>query len=157
MGFKDLGLKNFQSFLDRMSEEDITIKVGIFSEAGTKAESEMTVAQIGAYQEFGTYNKEGNPVVPERSFLRSTVSEQEKALTEKTKKNAAKQIKKNQQVDTKTLAEVVGLFLVNKVKEKIRAGIAPKLKRRSGTPLIDTGQLINSIDFQIDEGADEAN
>ena len=45
--------------------------------------------------------------------------------------------------------QILGLDVVSKIQRYIESGIPPELQSRKGTPLIDTGQLINSITFKV--------
>lgn len=120
---------------------------------GDKAEP-LTVAQIGAIHEFGS--RDGR--IPQRSFLGATIDEKDAALRGLVAKLLAKM------VDGK-IHEVVALGIIGQtvkdwVRAKITKGIKPKLAastlRSKGadksTPLIEQGQLIGSITFEVRKG-----
>jgi phage gpG-like protein len=97
------------------------------------------VIKIAAIHEFGAPKVN----VPERSFVRTTFDDNKDTLQEFKVKQW--NLFLTGQIDGKTAIGRVGEFLVNKTKQKIRDGLFPPLKYREGTPLYDTGQLINSI------------
>jgi hypothetical protein len=98
---------------------------------------------VATWMEFGTVTRTGNVGVPERSFLRSTL--RLKAGDIRTFVNGRVRRVMAGKLDAATAYEQIGLKVTAFVKATIRAGIQPGLARRSGIPLIDTGQLIGSI------------
>lgn len=159
-----------------------TVDVGII-DAGDHASSDLTVAAIGYINEFGaeflhpggtpyviteggqaqfvtkgTKNVAGvtqphNIVIPERSFLRSTLQEQRKKLK-------SIQIKLSKKIiagttDTKKALGLIGEYLSDKVTQKIVSLTSPPNKaatirrKNSSNPLIDTGQLKNAITYEV--------
>ena len=61
------GLEDYISKLKKMQKDAVT--VGIHKSAGNHDNSDLTVAEVAAYNEFGTERS------PERSFMRSTMRE----------------------------------------------------------------------------------
>lgn len=126
-----------------------SVKVGILRGAGKHADSDITIAKIAAFHEFGTSR------VPERSFLRSTMDEKASEIASLTRKLNASIVDGKQ--DQAGALGVLGAFIANLFRKKINSGLKPPLKpatiRRKGSskPLIDTGQLINSIDYEVEE------
>lgn len=135
--------------------EKAHVKVGILSSSGGAAkhdESDLAVAEIGKIHEYGAPS-EG---IPERSFIRATFREQESALGKITAR-AAKQFVEGK-VSLARALDMMGSWGANQVKRKITsgAGIAPKLKpatikAKGGKtrPLVDHGQLLNSISWEV--------
>lgn len=121
--------------------DGLGVTIGIHAEEGAE------LAQIGTAHEFGT------DTIPQRSFLRATVDEQDAAYREAT----AGEIRAV--LDGRRNAEValsrLGLRVVRDVQGKIRAGIDPALApatiaaKGSSKPLIDTGRLLRSITYQV--------
>lgn len=120
--------------------------------------TDITYAELATIQEFGS-PKNG---IPERSFLRATFAD--KTLHRKITKVIGEKIadvghtgsKRIRQLDS--AMSTVGWLIVNAVKARIRAGIAPALApstikarqaagREGVTPLFDTKHLINSISW----------
>ena len=132
-----------------------TVKVGILEGAtysGETAPAGTPVAAIAAIHEFGGGD------VPARSFMRSTVEREQnnwiKAAVAYLQKNPAK---------VKQAFMLVGELASKAMQEAINWGIDPPLaeqtiarKRRRGkqvpdTPLIDTGTLQESINYEVDQ------
>jgi phage gpG-like protein len=113
----------------------------------------ITIAQIAAIHEFGS--KDGT--IPERSFMRSAIDANKKQIEKLLKKLLLAVLEGKQ--TRKVALGLVGEFVSSKMKKRITDGLKPALKaatvkRKKGksTPLIDTGQLINSIDWEVQEG-----
>ncbi|MDE9571034.1 hypothetical protein [Xenorhabdus bovienii] len=93
--------------------------------------------------------------IPERSFLRSTLNENKEAMVKDLADNLRNAIQGDMSTDAAFLD--VGNKLVGKVKEKIMSGINPPLsqstirKKKSSKPLIDSGNLFNSIHAEVRE------
>jgi tRNA U54 and U55 pseudouridine synthase Pus10 len=113
---------------------------------GTKKElvnPNLTVSQVASYNEFGT-NK-----TPSRPFIRGTYEKRRQDIIDQTAKFLYR--------DTENVLSHVGLYVVSLIQEEIRKGIAPENskytveRKGSSKPLIDTGQLINSITYKVME------
>lgn len=139
------GGKGIKSLFKRL--EKGTVDVGILSSEGKHQSSEMTVAQIGFFHEFGTEK------VPERSFIRSTMEGQSRDI----KTVAGSQYKKvlDGSITTEEGLGVLGAFTAGLIQEKFTDNDwvpnSEKTQERKGssTPLIDTGQLRQSISFKV--------
>lgn len=116
---------------------------------------EFTNPQIAAVHEFGSFDGK----IPERSFLRSTVDDNKARYLELVKRLLDQVL-----LGTLTLRQSFGLLgaeIKSDVQARINRGIAPPLKestidarerrfgRRSSKPLIATGQLKQSIDYEV--------
>lgn len=124
---------------------------------GTITPSGITVVEIGNFHEFGLGEEFG---VPERSFLRATIDiNQNKYFN--IGKAFLKQITDNEMTDLKALA-IMGEKIKSDCQQRITAGIPPSLSdatldkktvngRVGDTPLIDTGQLYQSITYVVVE------
>jgi len=122
-----------------------TVDAGII-DAGEHPSGDETVASIGFKNEFGIG-------VPERSFMRSTIQAKKKDIISLQKK-LLKQIV-NGSMKVETGLGLVGEFMADAITQKIVAIRTPanspitiKLKG-SSNPLIDTGQLKNSITYEV--------
>jgi len=127
---------------------------GSKKKSGKKAKSPKLVT-IAATHEFGT-NKAGRNKkvkVPQRSFIRATFDEKKKEWESRTNKIVSDITIGN--ATAKGLLIEMGLRIQTDIQKRIKQGIPPKLKYREGTPLWDTGQLINSIRYVSSLG-DEA-
>lgn len=149
-------------------------------------DSELTTAYIASIHEFGaTINHPGGTpyiigeggkaifvkkgtlnvagvtkphkiIIPERSFMRSTLREQKSAI-----RKMSKLLLKNV-VNGKTTSKIalgeIGLYTADKISRKIVAIRTPENKsatvRRKGAsnPLVATGQLKNSITYKVTDG-----
>jgi phage gpG-like protein len=122
------------------------VRVGIFGEEAAKDHGGRPNVVIAAAHELGT------DTIPERSFIRATVDAKSKLIAGTAKRLAAAVI-----AGTQTHAQalnVLGQFVRGLMQERITANIPPPLKpatikrKGSSTPLIDTGQLRASIDYE---------
>ncbi|MDE9495734.1 hypothetical protein KKJ09_19635 [Xenorhabdus bovienii] len=147
--FQGDGLRALAAKLREM--EKLRVYVGVpASKNQRNDETGISNAVVAAAHEFGVPGH-----IPERSFLRSTVSEN--------KENAAKFLAKNIREalltdgDKETPFALLGEKIAGEVKRKIQAGIDPPLdpktikRKGSSKPLIDTGQLLQSITYEVRE------
>lgn len=110
----------------------------------------MSMAKLGAIHEFGT------ATIPERSYIRSTMSELDKKLKKMLKKFSTDALLGR--IEKKKALGLIGEFLKAAFKNKIQDGVpppnAPETIRRKGSdhPLIDTGQMRDTIDSEVREG-----
>lgn len=115
----------------------------------------LTIAEIATVHEFGA----PEAGIPERSMLRANDFKNRK-LYRQLINTMTKQIFKGDLKPLQVL-ELLGLKIVTDVKNRIREGIKPDLKpatiKRKGSskPLIDTGQLINSVSHQVKKKGDQ--
>lgn len=148
---KDMGYKEFMKKIEQLSKEAPYVKVGVLegeAEKEYEGEDALTTVQVATFHEFGTSNG-----IPERSFLRSTHDEKQGEIFQIADKIVFDTFFRRNQTIYKGLS-ALGLWFVQEVRAKIRSGIQPPLKSRQGTPLIDTGQLIQSLTYKV-EGADK--
>ncbi len=145
-------IKNLQKQI-----KDAKVKVGVPKSANTTKEGQdksITLAEVAAIHEFGS---PGNNI-SERSFIRETVQEE----TQNLKKLSAKQAKKifALEITTEEGIGVIGEFMKSKIIKKFTANNweanAPSTvkAKNSATPLIDTGQLRQSIQWEIVKNKD---
>jgi hypothetical protein len=121
------------------------VHVGVLGESAGKPHkgTTLTNVDVATIHEFGAPEAS----IPARSFLRSTVK-LDKDTIAKFVASRLRQVVAGK-LDPRAAYEQVGLKVVALVRARIRAGIAPPLKRREGVPLIDTGQLISSISHEV--------
>lgn len=145
--------------LDVLKKTEITVGIHGKDERRDGGTGEVNNVAVGAIHEFGA----PSAGVPKRSWLRSTIDKNHDAILDEMDGviDAVAQGGR-----PSTLVRELGLQVVEVVREGIRSGIAPPLseatvKRRRGklsggrpankrfgareTPLIDTGQMIQSI------------
>lgn len=125
-----------------------TVVIGI-QEGTDNPESDVSVAQYGFWNEYGTKNKR----IPERSFMRSTFDEKSGQLLSQMNMQYG-----NVLAGRKTIRQAlsfVGMVHETDIKTKIRdLKIPPNAeytikKKKSDNPLIDTGTMRNSIRYVI--------
>lgn len=123
-----------------------TVDVGII-DAGKHPSGDITVAGIGYAHEYGT------ATLPERSFMRSTIQAKKKDIIALQKKLLAKII--NGKMKVETGLGLIGEFMADAIRQKIVAISSPPntpetiAAKGSSNPLIDTGQMKNSIIFEV--------
>lgn len=156
---KDSGYQALMTTFQGKGEEAVFVgflrSSGVYQPKQGGAGKPMTMAQLGAIHEFGA----PNAGIPERSFMRSAV-EANKHKLEKLVERLAGQVIDGKLARRNALG-ILGEYVKNLFKAMIRKGLKPPLKpatvRRKGSskPLIDTGQLINSIDWEVVENKKE--
>jgi hypothetical protein len=101
--------------------------------------------------------------IPERSFIRATVDVNAKKIAALCKRMAAAVIEGKihgpggvtAEMTLPKALEIIGVYVQGLIRRRMSSGIPPPLKaataRRKGSsvPLIDTGQLRASIDFEV--------
>lgn len=147
--------KKLTSITTRMkAAHNLTVAVGVLGEKAADrvtslTSQRLTNVELGLIHEFGAPKAN----IPERSFLRSTFTEQREKIT-KAAAAAAKKIYADEGGFERRLGQI-GLYLSAEVKKKIVSKIAPPnaastvRQKGSSTPLIDTGQLLDSISHAI--------
>ncbi len=125
-----------------------TVKVGIYGAEASKPHGHMTNVEVAAVHEFGA-----GPI-PQRSFIRATVDANRPEIAA-IQRRIAKGVKDGR-VDVRTGLGLLGEDVLNRMKARIRAHIDPPLqpetirRKKSSTPLIDSGQLLNSLAWSLE-------
>jgi len=140
--------KGIRALIKRTSKGG-TVQVGILAGEGKHEGSDLTVAQVGFHNEFGTEK------IPERSFIRLTIN---------TKSKEIKQVARNEYkkiIDGKSNPEkglgILGAFTAGLIQETFTsnnwvANAERTIEEKgSSNPLIDTGQLRQSISYKVDK------
>lgn len=149
-------MKNKNNFVQYQKDLEAlkknVVKVGLPAKVGGNAHSgsSLTLAQMGAVHEYGS--PENN--IPKRSFLREPMinhTAQIKKFIDKKIEDVALGANYKQALDQ------IGLFGVNISKRSFRDNNwkpnAPATLKQKGTnksPLIDSGQLFQSITFDVE-------
>ncbi len=124
-----------------------SVRVGVFDNAGSQ--NGVSLAEIAAFHEFGT------STVPERSFLRATFYGHAAGELRTMVGKLTKAVFAGRMDEAQALG-LLGTWAAARVKQTIRNGIAPALEpatikaKGSSLPLVDTGQLINSITHVVE-------
>ncbi len=148
----DLGFLNIRKEL--MAFEAMTLLIGY---PGSEDGGNADVAEIAAYQEFGTEDNDGNVLIPARPFLSSAMSENQDKIGK-----AIEQAIDSIIAGGTALAAYrrLGLFGVALVQQRIRdartwaepLSDATEAAKGSSLPLVDTAQMINSTTYVIKRG-----
>ena len=141
---KDLGIGKIFEELAKL-EKDPFVKVGFPADLpkSKKKRGKFTNIDIAFVQEFGSPDQG----IPERSHIRAAFDENVKKLTKLSDELIGKIYD-----GVITVEKALGLIGEKKtanIQKKIRSGIDPPLKSRSGTPLLDTGQYVGSVGHKV--------
>lgn len=128
----------------------LQVTVGIHADEGGEGhgDSGLTVAAVAAFHEFGFG-------VPQRSWLRDTIDAEEADLKRFMRQLGKAMISNRRRLRPRRALELFGLRVETAIRKRIRDGIPPELApatvaaKGSTTPLIDTGQTIQSIASKV--------
>lgn len=128
---------------------DVAVSVGVHASAGKHKDSDgaLTVAQVYAFNEFGTER------IPERATLRTTMRKNSIKYRYYMGRIVASAIKK-EGYDIRVAMGRLGQVAQNDVQKAIRDLDSPPnaestvKAKGSSNPLIDTGQLLSSIRWE---------
>lgn len=139
----------------RLNDLALEVRVGVRQDQGEQrvpskegeppTDADPTLAEIAAYNEFGLG-------VPERSFLRSTVDAHRGRYIAHLRRGLMRWIDTGEPMEA--VLEELGAIAAGDVKDTIRDLTAPPnadatiRKKGSSNPLIDTGRLRQSIDWE---------
>lgn len=160
---KDLGWK-------KVLDQGILLNLKPFVKVGIQGASALsqkdpkvpaTVVDVATFHEFGAPNAN----IPERSFMRSTYDKNEAKYIGILIKFKDQILDPNSQMTVKKALSLLGQKMKSDIQKTIREGMftpwAPstreaRIKRAKGgiiseTPLIDTGQMLRSIDYKVED------
>ncbi len=148
---KDRGAKTLLARLAKATRP--TVKVGVFGAAAdrTHADSKLTNVEVASVHEFGATTGAG-VVIPERSFIRGTVDENRPKIHAIQRRVALAFLtgKASQEQGLGIIGEAVKSQIQGRISQGIHASPASGVDLVSGkTPLIATGQLRQSINWEI--------
>lgn len=152
---KDRGYARVRANLAKAEHDQVT--VGIFAAEGDEIHEGDPLADPVTVLEVATANEFGIGV-PERSFIRAWVDQNETLIRRKVKELLGWVVKGK--ITEPQAMNYLGLWAQGEIQKRISAGIDPPnspatvARKGSSTPLINTGQLRASITYQI--GADHA-
>lgn len=144
--------RGFKKLLERLSKRKSPhVIVGVYGKAVGQRYKGVgaTVSEVAAVHEFGVPSRN----IPKRSFLRDTALINERRI-EKNLATVTERIVTGVESERTGLLKF-GVWFEGVVKQRIAAGIPPKLspatikRKGSSKPLIDTGQLRNSISSEL--------
>ena len=120
------------------------VRVGFFETA--RYDDGTPVAAVAAWNEFGT------ETIPERPFFRRAIAEAEDRIAKVLRRG----IDTEKMVVDERLAGRVGAYVQGEIQDSITALKEPQnapetIKRKgSSNPLIDTGHMRDSVDYEVD-------
>lgn len=140
-----------KALIRRLSQRARDLKVGVVgpSARALHAGSSETVAMVAARHELGLG-------VPRRSFVRDTVNMERREIEAELRAIARKVFKSGLSIERGL--SLLGASVVKRIRRRIQSGITPPLapstvqQKGSNTPLIESGQLLNSITWTLEEG-----
>lgn len=146
-------VKRLKKLMERAEQLNrIELVVGIPNDKNSRDESSgITNSELGVIHEFGVPEKN----IPERSFMRSTASEEAENVGRLSNVQIAEYLKSEN--STHDVFATVGTYLQGKIIDKITDGNFEPNKeetikrKKSSKALIDTGQLRGSITYEIRE------
>lgn len=142
VGYQASTGKKSKKAAERVTVEGKTI-------TATFLQEKVTVLDVAIWNEFGTVN------IPERSHIRLTYDQMKNKWFAENKKLMVRILKGR--ITVKEALEIVGLLIESDIKGKIQKTDsswppnAPSTiqKKKSSKPLIDTGQMLNSVRFLV--------
>lgn len=116
------------------------LTVGIHQKDNRTYENGATTAEVGVWQEFGTAK------LPPRIWLRFiTMENKERQASTDVFRQAF-----NDTDDVDRIVNRLGSYMKDRIKDRIlRNGVIPHSNNKSGITLVDTGQLVESIDYEV--------
>lgn len=137
---RDLGFNALMARLRLMGVSGLT--VGVHEDAGDVGG--VSIAAVAAWQELGT------PTIPARSFLRATLDNEKSQIENLVRDVTRRVIANRRRLPPRQALGIIGLDIQRRIQATIRRGISPPLVVRiGGTPLLNEGQLIQSIAFKV--------
>lgn len=145
--------RGFAAMVARLAKHP-SVKVGVLSDEPKEerdgAGEEISLLEVAAIHEFGAPAAN----IPQRSFIRETVDVKREEIQRLQLVQAQRIVKGD--VEPEAAVEQIGARVKGMIQQRIAAGIeppnAPSTIERKGSskPLVDTGQLRESIDYQVE-------
>lgn len=148
---RDLGYAKIMRELIKL--ERTVVKVGIQSDAGSDDDG-VQIVDKAFWNEFGTNNEDGTTRIPERSFVRASFDENRKDIDTTIDRlwNGVIEGK----INASRAAAILGQRHEDQVKKYVRTGsfeanaASTIAAKGSSKPLINTGEMVNSIRYEVD-------
>ena len=154
----DRGWSRIKRAVDRAVKTQGKVVVVGFVEGENHDGSDLSVAEVAAIHEFGAEVEaaDGSVVtIPARSMLRGTFEENRAENVRKLRVLAQATVEGRISVDQ--ALKVFGVDMQGQVVKRINAGITPPnaestiQRKGSSKPLIDTGQMVQSVTYVVRE------
>lgn len=154
-GVRDVDRGYRKLFQRALKNDPHVVTIGVQGEDASTDHGGISNARLAGVHEFGAQIDTGRAIVniPERSFLRSTITEHRATYTEIARKLAQRVLAGA--FDIPTALGLLGEKISSDVKRKIEKGIDPPnaastiARKGSNVPLIDTAQMKNAITYQV--------
>ncbi len=151
VSYKDIdkGFKKFKKSAKFVQDSKPYVKAGILESSGKHEDTDLAVAAVATFHEFGTER------IPERSFFRAMQEEQRQNI-----RDFILSLKDGVILRADQALGLLGIYLVDLLKKQVDRTNTPPLHPRTiaarpkntTKPLIDTGQMRNSIQYEVKKG-----
>lgn len=157
--------RGFEDLKKSVRDGGMRVKIGVQGTDALKAKKfrtgtgeissdiETTIVSVATFHEFGVDS--GKIKIPERSFLRATIDQNKKKYQDILTAGLKSFV--NQKLTKKQILSLLGQRVQSDIVKRINSGISPSnseatiKKKGSSKPLIDTGQLKQSITYIVVE------
>jgi hypothetical protein len=153
---KDHGAARIRALMKQIRAQKPYVSVGVLGDKAQEAkkdhdgkEGALTLVQVATYNEMGT------ETIPSRPFIRGTGSMHKNEIKVFTEK-LYQQVLHGKRTIPDAL-ERLGEYVRGLIRRRIQDGIPPAnaqstiARKGSSKPLIDTGQLVGGINYQVHE------
>lgn len=143
---KDKGYKKVRGSFDELKKKPF-VKIGVLEKEGDHTDSPLSVAEVATFNEFGT------ETIPERSFMRSTLDQNDAKYRKNLETLHNKVIL--QQMTPDIALGILGEQIQSDIIATINSGVDPEnspatiAKKGSSKTLVDSGQLKQSIRYEV--------
>lgn len=150
----DRGADELVARMRALRNTKASVRVGVLSDAPKKeregATGKYSLLEVAAVHEFGA----PRAGIPARSFIRGTIDERTEDIARLERVMLAKVVAGD--IALKPALDAIGAKVAGWIQQRIAAGIEPALspatvaKKKSSTPLVDTGQLRSSVTWLVE-------
>lgn len=150
----DRGADELVARMRALRDTTAKVRVGILSDAPKKeregATGKYSLLEVAAVHEFGA----PRAGIPARSFIRGTIDERTEDIARLERAVLAKVVAGD--IALKPALDAIGAKVAGWIQQRIAAGIEPALspatvaKKKSSTPLVDTGQLRSAVTWLVE-------
>lgn len=149
----DKGMQKYKERLETLRlHNKLAVRAGVLG-GTTRDDTDLTNAQIASIHEYGLGK------VPARPFIRPPFDKNHKTYVDMLAKGLRKAMRNLNPRAFPMLLELIGQKMVADIKNYVTQGtgvpppLSPATIKRKGSsrPLVDTGQLLNSVTYQVVE------
>lgn len=152
---RDNGYRELMRRLTRADLKRKHVAVGVLGQEAAASRGGITNVEVATIHEFGS----PDAGIPERSFIRAGVDENRITIAKTQVKVAEAYVRGK--IDADQALSLIGERVRGLIQKRISSNIPPALKpatiarKGSSVALIDTGQLRQSITYEVRDGAKE--